>query len=261
MTTREETIRRPFIHIENLNVDYSMYGRMELHDTLKGFIRADRITASGTEVPAQLLKAIKGLMRGYYTDSMKYSGISVPLISGRTVTKKSAATVLSYAFTRVTIDDICKILKFPVGRSTYYGGPGIILKEENGAINPMLLYTVTARTVPNPRQDSAATDFLLEVTDLNLRVAPSVFLDSDVMSRHIVRKLIPEICQTRPYQDGWYTDNYIVASRQNIAPKVIVEDLSDWVLQPSRPKVESFDQELRQFYADERIIDEIVDGL
>ena len=49
--------------------------------------------------------------------------------------------------------------------------------------------------------------------------------------------------------------------KKPLTPRVIVEDLSNWILQPVKPKIPSFNYDLKQLYADERIIDEIIDGL
>ena len=94
---------------------------------------------------------------------------------------------------------------------------------------------------------------------LNLRVAPSVFSDGDIVSKCIVKKLIPALL--KPLDRVRLPLSIFPEQKKTVTPRVIVEDLSNWILQPVKPKMSSFDRDLRQFYADERIIDEIIDGL
>lgn len=263
MTANEfnRIITYPFTDYEGLGVADST-GSSELHEGLVGFIKAKKIDNREMEVPAQILNSLYKLTSGnVYEHSGAYSEMVVPLIWKDTVLKKSADSILYQLFAGKSFGGSDKIQRITTSKGyTYYGGPGIVLKEERGIIRPLLLYTFTIQGMH--RTIYSATQPAIEgprVVGLNLRVAPSVFSDGDIVSKCIVKKLIPALLKPL---DGVRLPLLIFPEqKKTVTPRVIVEDLSSWILQPVKPKVDSFDHDLRQFYADERIIDEIIDGL
>lgn len=257
----DRIITCPFTDYEDLGESHITAIPSEFHKGLVGFIRARRIDNRETEVPAKMLYSLYKLTAGnFYRNSETYGEMVVPLIWKYTSLKKSADSILRQLFWRKMFNDADKILKIlTLKRYTYYGGPGIILKEERGVISPLLLYTFTVQGIHST--ECRATVSVVtgpKVIGLNLRVAPSVFENSDIISKCIIKKLIPAILEPL---DSERFPLAIFPERITVTPKVIVEDLSNWVLQPVKPKISSFDHDLRQFYADERIIDEIIDGL
>ena len=257
----DRIITYPFTNYEDLGVADST-GSSESHEGLVGFIKAKKIDDREMEVPAQMLNSLYKLTScNVYEHSETYSEMVVPLIWERTVLKKSADSILYQLFARKRFKDAAKIQRITTSKGyTYYGGPGIVLKEERGIIKPLLLYTFTVNGTH--RTSYNATLSVIEgpkVIGLNLRVAPSVFSDDDIVSKCIVKKLIPALL--RPLDWKSLPLSIFPEQEKTLTPRVIVEDLSGWILQPVKPKVDSFDHDLRQFFADERIIDEIIDGL
>lgn len=251
----------PFTDYEDLGVADST-GSSESHEGLVGFIKAKKIDNSEMEVPAQMLHSLYELTSGnVYEHSGAYSEMVVPLIWGDTVLKKSADSILCQLFVRRVFRGANKIQRITTSKEcVYYGGPGIILKEERGIIRPLLLYTFTVQGTH--RTSYNATLSVVEgprVIGLNLRVAPSVFSDGDIVSKCIVKKLIPALL--KPLDGAELPLSIFPEQKKTVTPRVVVEDLSNWILQPVKPKMSSFNHDLKQLYADERIIDEIIDGL
>lgn len=263
MTTDEfnRLVVSPFTHCREFGESCTTTMPSEFHEGLVGFIRARKIDSREMEVPVQMLYSLCKLTGGnVYRNSETYGEMVVPLIWEEAILKKSADSILCQLFLRKLFDGADKIMKILTSkRYTYYGGPGIILKEERGIIRPLLLYTFTIQGIH--MISSGATGPVArgpKVTGLNLRIAPSVFTDTDIVSKCVVKKLIPALLEPL---DAGRLSLLILPENETMTPRVIVEDLSDWILQPVKPKVSSFDHDLRQFYADERIIDEIIDGL
>ena len=252
----------PFTNYDDLGCNSGAgVGSSGSHEGLVGFLRVKKIDSREMEVPVQMLYSLYKLSTGnVYENSGTYDEMVVPLIWKDTVLKKSADTILHQLFVRELFRDVDKIQKITTSKPyAYYGGPGIVLKEERGIIRPLLLYTYTVQGIH--RTEYRTTGAIVEgpkVIGLNLRVSPSVFSDTDIVSKCIVKKLIPALLKPL---EGERFPLSICPEQKTMTPKVIVEDLSDWVLQPVKPKMSSFDHDLRQFYADERIINEIVDGL
>lgn len=259
MTANEfdRIITHPFTNYVDLGGAGST-GSSESHEGLVGFIKAKKIDNREMEIPVQMLRSLYNLTSGIvYEHSGAYSEMVVPLIWGNTVLKKSADSILCQLLARKQFIGADKIQKVTTTKECiYYGGPGIVLKEERGIISPLLLYTSTVQGIHRIR--NVAVDLEgTKVTGLNLRVAPSVFSDTDIVSKCIVKKLIPALL--KPLNAYWFPPSILLV--KTMTPRAIVEDLSGWILQPVKPKVSSFDHDLRQLYADERIIDEIIDGL
>ena len=254
-------ITYPFTNYEDLGAADNT-GSSESHRGLVGFIKAKKIDSREMEVPAQMLYSLYELTSGnVYEHSGAYSEMVVPLIWGDTVLKKSADSILCQLFDRKIFRGADKILRITTPKEyVYYGGPGIVLKEERGIIRPLLLYTFTVNGIHRILYD--ATLSVIEgprVIGLNLRVAPSVFSDGDIVSKCIVKKLIPALL--KPLGGARLSLSIFPEQEKTVTPRVIVEDLSNWILQPVKPKMSSFNHDLKQLYADERIIDEIIDGL
>ena len=254
-------ITYPFTDYEDLGVADST-GSSESHEGLVGFIKAKKIDNREMEVPAQMLHSLYELTSGtVYEHSGAYSEVVVPLIWQEIVLKKSADSILCQLFARRVFRGANKIQRITTTKEcVYYGGPGIVLKEERGIIRPLLLYTFTVQGMHRTRY--SATQPAIEgprVIGLNLRVAPSVFSDGDIVSKCIVKKLIPALL--KPLDRVRLPLSIFPEQKKTVTPRVIVEDLSNWILQPVKPKISSFNHDLKQLYADERIIDEIIDGL
>ena len=250
----------PFTSYEDLGAADST-GSSESHEGLVGFIKAKKIDNREMEVPAQMLYSLCDLTSGnVYKHSEAYSEMVVPLIWGGTILKRSADSILCQLFARRVFRGANKIQRITTTKGCiYYGGPGIILKEERGIIRPLLLYTFTINGTHRTNYSTVLPAIEgPRVLGLNLRVTPSVFSDGDIVSKCIVKKLIPALLKPL---DGTRLPLSIFPEKEVMTPRVIVEDLSNWILQPIKPKMSSFDHDLRQFFADERIIDEIIDGL
>ena len=250
----------PFTSYEGLGAADST-GSSESHEGLVGFIKAKKIDNREMEVPAQMLYSLCDLTSGnVYEHSEAYSEMVVPLIWGDTILKRSADSILCQLFARRVFRGANKIQRITTTKGCiYYGGPGIILKEERGIIRPLLLYTSTIQGIR--RTSYNATLSIVQgprVNGLNLRVAPSVFSDGDIVSKCIVKKLIPALL--KPLDGASLPLSMFLEQKKTVTPRVIVEDLSNWILQPVKPKMSSFNHDFRQFFADERIIDEIIDG-
>ena len=247
----------PFVHYTDLSAEYESTTRpYSPCRNLVGFIRAMRVNHGEAEVPSTALVSLNSLVQGNtFRDSEEYNEIVAPLFWDAEALKKSADSILFKMFVQKNFRGLSKIVKVNTSKGySYYGGLGVILKEERGIIKPLLLYTCTVHN------DSSAN--CLDVVGLNLRVAPSVFLDNDIISKCIVKKLIPVLLNPIDYtQVIHFRPSLALGQTTTMTPKVIVGDLSDWILQPVKPKVDSFDHDLKQLYADERIIDEIIDNL
>lgn len=265
MTANEfnRIVTYPFFNYESLGNGTGIVRRSsESHEGFVGFIRAKNIDSGEMEVPVQMLCSLHELTSGnVYEHSEAYSEMVVPLIWENAVLKKSTDSILYQLFARKTFRGADKIQRITTSKEyIYYGGPGIVLKEERGIIRPLLLYTFTIDRIHRTRYNGTVSGVEgPKIVELNLRVAPSVFSDTDSVSKCIVKKLIPALL--KPLDGERFSLSILPEQKKTLTPRVIIEDLSNWILQPVKPKISSFDHDLRQFFADERIIDEIIDGL
>ena len=168
------------------------------------------------------------------SNSSVYDEIAVFMYEGRITHKKTADSVLKSMFTETPA--AYRLTKVTTNKDeVYYGCKGIIMDA-----NKRVLFMVTFNEEPFENS--------LKLTGVNLYINPSVFLNDDLISKAIVKKIIP-----------FYIENeYIVFAPSNIfnefnsverdrvprKVKIILEDPTDKFFRaPSVPTPSSMNPE------------------
>lgn len=213
---------------------------MTCHGTLKGFIQAKWVGINEPEIPILALPSFLSLLRGEYIIEGA-DIISIPLICDQDFGKRMHSTAILHNTFYTSANTPYKLSYIlPANKPyKYFSGRGILIKEEGGVNTLLLLHT--ASMVPDPTNHFCLHHY-------NLRISPSVFINKDIVSKYISSKLIPALCNYSP-------------STGNKSPTIIIEDLSRWLLTPIRPNLITHEQDLKDFYAREDTINEIIDSL
>ena len=115
---------------------------------------------------------------------------------------------------------------------------------------PYLLYTVTID------KSSFEKDVFrrYEALSFNIRVAPCVFTNKDDMiKKGIISTIIPTLLSLKV----GYTNNFV--HDEQAVPKILIEDLSKWVVSPGRiTDVANFNEDMKEFLAREDIINDVM---
>lgn len=148
---------------------------------------------------------------------------------GRTE-KKTAAAIFKYMF---NCYQHLQLVHITGGTKEYIGGNGIVMDSN---WNPMMLsgYMVSFFRALNS----------WVITEPRLYVHPSVFKDTDVVSKTIVKHVIP-YCSRHRYQSCAGCTNVVDISSES-STRIIVEDFSHMLYSPSAPNTLNFNRDIQK---------------
>lgn len=173
--------------------------------------------------------------------------IVAPLVYGREIPASTTLSIFREAFSRTDVKNHKLTKVITRTGEEYYVGPGMIFGKD---MVPYLLYTVTIDKASSEKD----TFGRYEALSFNVRVAPCVFTNKDDMiKKGIISTIIPTLLSLKVC----YTSNF-VCNKQAV-PKIIVEDLSKWVVSPGRiTDTANFNEDMKEFLAREDIINDVM---
>lgn len=219
------------------------------HEGLEGFLQWRKTEDKKVEIPALLYSWYIHL--GKTEETEEVDTISVPIIiNNREAFDTNSPAILRSVFLANSYQD-SRFFSFKVSGKPYiyYGGKGMLIKKMGAVKTPLLMHTITLER-KDDTDSSDDSDF--KVSSVNLRVSPEVFKCEDVVSKYIVRKLIPYLCKyCTPDSPRQYRK----------LPNIIIGDLSGWILTPVRPDISTFEQDFKEFFSREDVINEVLNCL
>lgn len=246
-----DLITRPFntIHVDT-GTFVTNSSCLEKHDILNGYICTDMNHTGSFEVPMAMLPYLETILA---QPKIKWKQIAMPLYYDDTVIKNTSYAILKYFFRDTSVGGGRLSKVTTVKGEVYYGGNGMIFDQH---MEPLVLYTVTVTgmtpiTVPHRPVKMKTT-----ISALNVRVSPQVFLKDDVLKKNIISKVIPSLVSE--------SFESIRGERlgKSITPKVIIEDLSEWIKRPAKVgSPQTFKEDMQEFLSREDIMQEIIECL
>lgn len=223
---------------------------LEKHDILNGYICTDVNHTGSFEVPMAMLPYLETILT---QPKIKWKQIAMPLYYDNTVIKNTSYAILK-CFFRDTSVGIRRLSKVTTGKGeVYYGGNGMIFDQH---MKPLVLYTVTVTGMTPVTVPHRPTRMKTTISAFNVRVSPEVFLKDDMLKKNIISKVIPSLVSKSCVR----VRN--IVSGELITPKVIIEDLSEWIKRPAKVgSPQTFKEDMQKFLSREDIVQEITECL
>lgn len=222
---------------------------LEKHDILNGYICTDVNHTGSFEVPVAMLPYLEIILA---QPKIKWKQIAMPLYYGSTVIKNTSDAIIRWFFRETQVGNK-RLSKIISKGKVYYGGNGMIFDQH---MKPLVLYTVTVTgmtpiTVPHRPVKMKTT-----ISAFNVRVSPKVLLKDDMLKKNIISKAIPSlVSESLSVVRGVVLD-------KPITPKVIIEDLSEWIKRPAKVgNPQTFKEDMQKFLSREDIIQDITECL
>lgn len=223
---------------------------LEEHDILNGYICTDVNHTGSFEIPVVMLPYLKIILA---EPKIKWKQIAMPLYYGKTALKNTSDSIIKYFFreTLVSSNRLSKIITRK--GEVYYGGNGMIFDQH---MKPLVLYTVTVTDMTPVPYVSGSIRIKDTISALNVRVSPQVLLRNDMLKKSIISKVIPSLVS----KSCIGVRNTV--SGKLITPKVIIEDLSEWIKRPAKVgSPQTFKEDMQKFLSREDIVQEITECL
>ena len=222
---------------------------LEKHDILNGYICTDVNHTGSFEVPMAMLPYLETILS---QPKIKWKQIAMPLYYKGTAIKNTSDAIIRWFFreTPVGTKRLSKVLS---KGEIYYGGGGMIFDQH---MKPLVLYTATVTgmtpvTVPHRPPKMRTT-----ISALNVRVSPQVLLKDNMLKKSIISKAIPSLVS-----ESFPIIRDVVLDKP-ITPKIIIEDLSEWIKRPAKVgRPQTFKEDMQKFLSREDIIQDIVECL
>lgn len=216
---------------------------IESHSILDKYLYAD-ISTPIIEIPTIFADTL-GLALKFPTG--KCAQIVAPLVYGREVPASTTLSIFRQAFLNTDIRNYKLTKIITKTGEEYYVGPGMIFGKD---MVPYLLYTVTVDKTSSEED----TFGRYKALSFNVRVAPCVFTNKDDMiKKGIISTIIPTLLSLKV----GYTSNFVCD--EQAVPKILIEDLSKWVVSPGRiTDVANFNEDMKEFLAREDIINDVM---
>lgn len=229
---------------------YVASSHLEEHDILNGYICTDVNHTGSFEVPLAILPYLETILA---QPKIKWKQIAMPLYYENTVIKNTSDAIIRCFFVETPVDD--KRLSKVMTRKgeVYYGGKGMIFDQH---MKPLVLYTATVTDMTSITSAHRPKRVKATISAFNVRVSPQVFLKDDMLKKNIISKAIPSLVSKS------FADVRGVVLGKPITPKVIVEDLSEWIKRPAKVgSPQTFKEDMQKFLSREDIIQDIVECL
>lgn len=223
---------------------------LEEHDILNGYICTDVNHTGSFEIPVGMLPYLKTILA---EPKIKWKQIAMPLYYGNTVIKNTSDAIIKYFFRETSVGDdrLSKVITRK--GEVYYGGNGMIFNQR---MNPLVLYTVTVTEITPTSTMYRPMRMRETISALNVRVSPQVLLKDDMLKKSILSKAIPSLVSKRFIRGG------STALSKPVTPKVIIEDLSEWIKRPAKVgSPQTFKEDMQKFLSREDIVQEITECL
>lgn len=246
-----DLITRPFntIHVDT-GTFVTNSSCLEKHDILNGYICTDMNHTGSFEVPMAMHPYLETILA---QPKIKWKQIAMPLYYDDTVIKNTSYAILKYFFRDTSVGG-GRLSKVTTGKGeVYYGGNGMIFDQH---MKPLVLYTVTVTGMTPITVPPRLTRMKTTISALNVRVSPKVLLKDDMLKKNIISKVIPSLV-SRSFANirGAVLD-------KPITPKVIIEDLSEWIKRPAKVgSPQTFKEDMQKFLSREDIVQDIIECL
>lgn len=248
-TVYNNLITHPFnITYANTGVYVTPSSCLEEHDILNGYICTDVTHTGSFEVPMAMLHYLETILA---QPKIKWKQIAMPLYYENTVIKNTSDAIIRYFFRETPVGD--KRLSKVITRKgeVYYGGNGMIFDQH---MNPLVLYTATVTGMTSVTIPGMQTIMQAIISAFNVRVSPQVLLKDDMLKKSIISKAIPSLV----------SKSFVGARRAVLdkptTPKVVIEDLSEWIKRPAKVgSPQTFEEDMQKFLSREDIIQDIID--
>lgn len=222
---------------------------LEKHDILNGYICTDVNHTGSFEVPAAMLPYLEIILA---QPKIKWKQIAMPLYYGSTAIKNTSDAIIRWFFRETPIGNK-RLSKIMSKGKVYYGGNGMIFDQH---MEPLVLYTVTVTGMTPVTVPHRPVKMKTAISAFNVRVSPKVFLKDDMLKKSIISKAIPSLVS-----ESFSVVRGVMLDKP-ITPKVIIEDLSDWIKRPAKVgNPQTFKEDMQKFLSREDIIQDITECL
>lgn len=221
---------------------------LEEHDILNGYICTDVNHTGSFEVPMAMLPYLETILA---QPKIKWKQIAMPLYYGNTVIKNTPDAIIRYFFREIPGGNK-RLSKVRTRKGeVYYGGNGMIFNQH---MKPLVLYTATVTDITSITSVYRTSIMRATISALNVRVSPQVLLKDDALKKSIVSKAIPSLVSKS------FTSIRGQMLDKPITPKVVIEDLSEWIKRPAKVgNPQTFEEDMQKFLSREDIIQDIID--
>lgn len=250
-TVYNDLITRPF---NTIYVDTGTFATnsscLEKHDILNGYICTDVNHTGSFEVPMAILPYLETILA---QPKIKWKQIAMPLYYEDTIIRNTSYAILKYFF-RDTPVSKGRLSKVTTGKGeVYYGGNGMIFDQH---MKPLVLYTVTVTGMTPITVTHRPTRMKTTISALNVRVSPQVLLKDDMLKKNIISKVIPSLVSRS------LANIRGVVLDKPITPKVIIEDLSEWIKRPAKVgSSQTSKEDMQKFLSRKDIVQDIIECL
>nr|DAL05090.1 MAG TPA: hypothetical protein [Crassvirales sp.] len=247
-TSYNDTITYPFNTIyADTGAFVTNYSCLEKHDILNGYICTDVNHTGSFEVPMAMLPYLETILA---QPKIKWEQIAMPLYYDNIIMRNTSYAIIKYFF-RETPAYGARLSKVMTDKEeVYYGGNGMIFDKH---MKPLVLYTVTVTGMTPVTIPYRPTKMKATISALNVRVSPQVFLKDDMLKKSIISKAIPSLV-SKSFK--------FIGSRvlgKPTTPKVIIEDLSEWIKRPAKVgSPQTFKEDMQKFLSREDIVQDII---
>lgn len=241
-------ITYPFnIMYANTGVFVTNSSCLEKHDILNGYICTDVNHTGSFEVPMAMLLYLETILA---QPKIKWKQIAMPLYYDGTAIKNTSDAIIKWFFRETLVGDR-RLSKVITGKGeVYYGGNGMIFDQH---MKPLVLYTATVTGMTPVTVPHRPVKMKTTISAFNVRVSPKVFLKDDMLKKNIISKAIPSLVS-----ESFSVLRGVVLDKP-ITPKVIIEDLSDWIKRPAKVgNPQTFKEDMQKFLSREDIVQDII---
>lgn len=221
---------------------------LENHDILRGYICVDTDHAGSFEVPVAILPFLEIISA---QPNIKWKQIAMPLYYEHMVIRSTPDTIIKYFFQETPVGSkrLSKVIT-KTGK-IYYGGKGMIFDQH---MEPLVLYTATIEDMSYIDNVGRLRRSKSVISALNVRISPRVLLKDDALKKSIISKVIPSLVSKSFTSIGGQILD------KPITPKVVIEDLSEWIKRPAKVgSPQTFEEDMQKFLSREDIIQDIID--
>lgn len=250
-TVYDDLITRPFNTIyAGIDTFATNFSCLEKHDILNGYICTDVNHTGSFEVPMAMLPYLETILA---QPKIKWKQIAMPLYYDDTVIKNTSYAILKYFFRDTPVGN-GRLSKVTTGKGeVYYGGSGMIFDQH---MKPLVLYTATVTGMTPVTVPHRLTRMKTTISALNVRVSPQVLLKDDMLKKNIISKVIPLLVSRS------FANIRGVVLDKPITPKVIIEDLSEWIKRPAKVgSPQTFKEDMQKFLSRGDIVQDIIECL
>lgn len=169
--------------------------------------------------------------------------INIPLVVRRAEYKRSFDSIIHSFFNEVpNRTQYEHLLKITTNKGeVYYGNRGFILDKD---FNPVIIYGVKCSIEKNELNKD-----VFHVNELVLNINNNIFINKDIVSKNIIKKLIPDSFIYDYHYYNFQNTYYEIKKGMNKHPTIIINDMNDYIYKPSMPPL-NMDESINDFLID-----------